>query len=173
MPITIVLEGRALPTVTPVVMQGGTILAPLSSVADRIATAYARFPGGTIELRNGSHVVRLRSGTRRVSIDGSNAVLPVAPLETIEDVMIPLAAVARGLGESVTYDAATRTVFIRSLLLPKVLNMTPAPPVWPSPPPVEIFTPQPPKTPVPVVTPPVHPRRTPIPVIPDPGRVPL
>jgi hypothetical protein len=92
--------------------------------------------------------------------------LPVAPSIEDGEPYVPLAAIARDLGATVSYDAASRTISIVLVPLP-VVTMTPLARYVPPPEPLATFTAKPVPVPAPTVTGIPRPRRTPILVTPD------
>jgi hypothetical protein len=120
----------------------------------------------TFERNGRTFVISLGS---RVAFAGvATVTLPIAPYLRAGEPIIPLAAIARGLGAAVSYDRATRTLDIENQSAPPLSTPTPFA-TW-SPPPGELptFTPHETPTPRPTISGIPHPRRTPI-LVPSDG----
>ena len=143
--VSVVLDGRLVQAAVPARLVDGAVLAPvqpfLCALADRI----------TIDPEAGSITFERegRSVTMGLPPDGDYG-------------WVPLGAAARGLGDLVRYDAASRTLSILSPAPRPVATMTPFAGFTPPPGPLPTFTPTPQPVPRPTVTGIPQPRRTPI-----------
>ena len=172
-PVTVVINGRALPSSQAAVIVAGTVIAPLDPFLTGLADSVRIDAiGGTIQLVRGDATVVVTVGRRQARVGAASVALPIAPYLRDGSPFIPLASVARGLGAGVTYDGRSRTVSI--VLLPEPPLQTASPyvaiPGAASPRP---FRTDPTATPRPSFTGMPQPRRTPIEVTPSripPGR---
>jgi hypothetical protein len=160
--VTVLIDGALVDGSTAARLCRDVIVAPLAPYLDRIAQRIS------VE-RRGERIVFERDG-RSVAItigspviqSGSRALaLPIAPYLRAGEALIPLAAVARALGASVDYDAASRTVTVATVPEPLV-SLTPDASYRPPPEPLGTFTPNPTPAPKVEVTGAPKPRRTPI-----------
>lgn|GEM_PF-662153 len=145
-PVTVLVDGRIVVGATPATLREGVVVAPLWPYVEGFAERVVRD-------RDHGSVTFERAGRRfRISL---------APAGDGADAVVPLAAVARGLGATVRYDGATRTLQIDVEPEPLV-TMTPYAAGSPPPGPFPTFTPTP--TPAPSAPPEgvPAPRRTPI-----------
>jgi hypothetical protein len=97
-------------------------------------------------------------------------ILPIAPYVREARIVIPLAAVARALGATVTYDGKAGLLSILTPPPPLLATLPPYLPEEPLPQPRPTFTPTPEPQPHPTVSEIPEPRRTPI-WVRDPTRV--
>ena len=161
-PVNVVLDGRLVLGSTGADLVGGTVAVPLDpyirGLADRIVVDPVR---GTITLARSNASLDLRLGERAARTENGVLTLPIAPYVRDGTTYIPLAAVARALGDVVSYDARARVVSIVSPAPAPVATMTPYVVQSPLANPVATFTPQPPPpTPRPTVSGIPQPRRT-------------
>ncbi|MBD5634849.1 MAG: copper amine oxidase N-terminal domain-containing protein [Candidatus Eremiobacteraeota bacterium] len=160
-PVTVVICGRRVDAALGARLEGGVVVAPLAPFVRDIAEAIDGNAGRRLVLRRGSHSVALAIGRTEIRTGDSSARLPVAPFLDEGEPVVPLAAIARALGASVDYDAASRTLSI--VIEPEPLvTMTPFVRYQAPPEPPPTFTPKPATTPQPAVTGEPQPRRTPI-----------
>jgi hypothetical protein len=162
--VAVVLNGQLIASSRPAVDISGTIMAPLDPFALRIARTLSFDPQtGTISVAGGGHRLRLILGSRVADLDGAKTTLPQAPYVYEEIPQVPLAAVARALGDNVAFDESAKILAINGGNAGEPLA-TPAPfdPAAPSAPPAAIFTPRAEPTPRPAITGNPQPRRTPI-----------
>ena len=145
-PVTMLIDGRPLPTYFRAYVAGGRVFAPLEPVLLRLADS-AWIEGSTLVISRDGRIVRvlLPGGDR-----GEGAYVEVGPL-------------VRGLGDAVAYDGKRRVLEVWTPG-PTVSSPTPFDSSAPTAPPQTVFTPQPVATPRPLWTGPPLPRRTPLPV---------
>jgi hypothetical protein len=145
-PVTMLVDGRPLPTYFRAYVVDGRVFAPLEPVLLRLADR-AWIEGSTLVISRDGRIVRvlLPGGNR-----SEGAYVEVGPL-------------VRRLGDAVAYDVRRR---ILEVWTPGSIVTSPAPydAGAPSEPPRAVFTPQPVATPRPVWSGPPLPRRTPLPV---------
>ncbi len=111
--VTIVLNGQAITGSHSATLRDGVVVAPLDPYVRRIADGIAT---GS----NDGHIVITRADNRIVVAIGSPLVqcgssvqrLPIAPFVREGEPIIPLAATARALGASVSYDAKARAIYV-------------------------------------------------------------
>jgi hypothetical protein len=160
--VTVLINGALVDGSTDARIDGDVVVAPMApylrAIADRIQTGAT---DGRIVLERAGRIVTITIGSPLIRSGEGTATLPIAPYLRAGEPLIPLASVARALGASVDYDAATRTVNVATFPGP-LASMTPDPAYSPPAEPLETFTPQPtPAPPVTATTTP-RPRRTPI-----------
>jgi hypothetical protein len=159
--VTVLLDGRPIEASAPAVLARGTIVAPLDPFVRRLARRIEFDPAtGVIRIVGDGCSAELAIGDRTLRGDSRLATLPIAPFLRDGQPQIPLAAVARALGASVSYDARLHVLEI--IEPPPAELESPAPALVPVGPPRATFTPQPVATPRPEVTGVPQPRRTPI-----------
>jgi hypothetical protein len=162
-PVSVVLDGRLVLGSTAAALVGGTVTVPLDPyvrrLTDRIVVDALQ---GTIVLGRSATSLGLRLGERSAQTANGVLTLPIAPYVRDDTTYIPLAAVARALGDAVSYDARARVISIVSAPTEPLATMTPYVPQSPAPSPISTFTPQPVPTPRPTVSGIPQPRRTPI-----------
>ena len=147
-PVTMLVDGRPLPTYFRAYVADGRVFAPLEPVLLRLADR-AWIEGSTLVIQRDGRFVRvlLPGGDRSES-----AYVAVGPL-------------LRGLGDAIAYDGKRRLLEVWTAASTVSLP-TPYDAQAPSQAPREIFTPQPVATPRPSWSGPPLPRRTPLPVPP-------
>lgn len=159
--VTVLLDGRPVESSTPAVLAGGTILAPLDPFVRRLARRIEYDPArGSILITGEGRTARLAIGDRELRGGRLPEGLPIAPFLRDGQPQIPLAAVARALGATVSYDPRSHTLEIIEAA-PLELS-SPLPESVPPGVPRATFTPQPVSTPRPVVTGVPQVRRTPV-----------
>jgi copper amine oxidase-like protein len=167
--VAIVVDGSEIVASQPALVRGGVVVAPLrpylSGIADRIAVDPA---AGTITFERADASVTVTLGDRRARVGAGIVTLPIAPYLRDGGPIIPLAAIARGLGLTVEFDARTHVVTMASPAVAPVSTMTPFVPV-PGASPFPTPRAEPSATPRPVVIGVPRPRRTPVEVN-DPPR---
>jgi hypothetical protein len=161
-PVTVVVDGRVVPSSQPPTIVAGTIVAPLDPYLQNLAGSVAvDQEAGTILIARGSASVVVKIGQRLARLGLADMMLPIAPYVRDGSAFIPLAAVARGLGATVSFDGRTKTLLI--VLPPGEPLTTPSPyvlvPGAASPLP---FRTDPTAPPSPSITSVPQPRRTPI-----------
>jgi hypothetical protein len=149
-PVSVVIDGRLVASSTPALLEQGTVVAPVDpfmrAIADRI------------EIDPDRRTIRFTRGARGITLP----ILPIGPYVREEPLLIPLAAAARALGATASYDAKNALVAIifpppdPPTTIPSYVARTPLP----QPPPT--FTPTPEPQPKPTVSGVPQPRRTPI-----------
>ena len=143
--VTVVVDGRIVAAAQPARLVAGTVLAPLVPFAWALAQRISVDPeAGSITIARGS----------------ASLTMDFPPADG--GALIPLGTAARGLGDSVRYDAASRTLFIATPAPRPLATLTPFAGYVPPPGPLPTFTPTPVPTPRPTVTGIPQPRRTPI-----------
>ena len=159
--VTVLLDGRPIDASVPAVLFRGTIVAPLDPFVRRLANRIEFDPAtGVIRIARDGSTAELAIGARTLRGDSKLEALPIAPFLRDGQPQIPLAAVARALGATVSYDARSRTV---EIIGPPAAELESPEPVFvPVGPPRATFTPQPVSTPRPVVTGIPQARRTPV-----------
>lgn len=166
--VDIVVDGSLVTSAVAAQVVSGTVLAPLHPFVDRLATEIRISPDGkTIELANGTARIEVQIGSRVAHVGTGTTMLPIAPFLRDGRVILPLAPIARALGESVTYDGAGRELVVAGAAAIPLATMTPyaAPvPFVPQ----TIPTPDAPATPTPIpsVIGIPQPRRTPVAEVP-------
>lgn len=167
--VDVILDGTAIVASQPALVSGGAVLAPLQpylvGIADRISIDPS---AGTITFERADATVTVTLGDRRARVGSGTVTLPIAPYLRDGSPIIPLAAVARGLGLTVEYDARSRLVSMATPGAAPISTLAPFVPVpgaSPFPTPRAEASP----TPRPVVTGIPRPRRTPIEVNDSPG----
>jgi hypothetical protein len=145
-PVTVRLDGRPLPSYVRAYVADGRVFAPvrplLSRLADRIW-----FDGDVLVIVRDGRVVRIPLQTRTP--------------DALDSAFVTIGPVLRALGETVTFDARTRLLEVRSTRRESIVA---APPVSePAASPRAVFTPEPVATPRPVWSGSPLPRRTPLP----------
>ncbi len=159
--VTVLLDGRPVEASTPAVLAGGTIVAPLDPFVRRLARRIEYDPSNrSILIVGDGRTARLAIGDRVLRGDERPEGLPIAPFLRDGQPQIPLAAVARALGATVSYDARSHTLEIIEAPPPELASPLPqsVPPGIPR----ATFTPQPVSTPRPLVTGVPQVRRTPV-----------
>jgi hypothetical protein len=145
-PVTVAYAGRPLSAYHAAYLAGGHVFAPirpyLTQLADRLW-----YEGTTLVLARDGREVRIR-------------LMPREP-DALDTAYVPIAAIARGLGARVGYDAGR--LEIDPCVLPAA-TPTPFDANAPSVAPSMVFTPAPVATPRPVFSGVPLPRRTPIPI---------
>ena len=168
-PVAIVVDGRAVASSQPALIEAGTVVVPLDPYLVGLTTRIEVDPlAGTITFLRDDDSVTIAPGKRTASVGSRLVRLPIAPYLREGGLIIPLAPVARGLGLRVSFDGRTRVLTVLSPA-PRPLR-TPVPYVTPSGAPTVApvrvdATP----TPRPIVTGIPRPRRTPIEVHQDAG----
>jgi len=147
-PVTIVVDGRPLAAYVRAYLYAGRVLAParplLTQVADRLW-----FDGDMLVVERGARRVR-------VPVDR-------ALRGRLDSLYVTVGPVLRGIGAQVSYDPVGRRMTVRSPGQ-SLASPTPFNPALPSPPPHDVFTPEPIPTPRPVWSGSPLPRRTGLPL---------
>jgi hypothetical protein len=169
--VAIVYDGREIAASRPATLQTGTVVVPLDPYLLRVTGRIAIDPvSGAITLFRNDQSVALALGNRTARVGGHAVQLPIAPYLRDGDPIIPLAAVARGLGLTVSYNGRARVVTIVSDDAQPLATMMPFVPI-PGASPFESTRIDSTPTPRPSVTGIPRPRRTPIEIHEDlPGR---
>ena len=162
--VGIVVNGALVTGSIPAVLDRGVVVVPLDPYVRALATQMSiPVEGAPIVVQRGPRALTLLLGSRSARNGPSEAELPIAPYLRAGTVIIPLAATARALGATVTYDARDHRLAIDFPELPlstlaPVLRTTPPPPDLPT------FAPTPTPAPQPTISGVPKPRRTPIPI---------
>ena len=166
--LSVMYDGALVPASAPPVIVDRTAMVPLRPYIVRLAGRISFDPrAGTLAIERGSTRVHLRLGSLHGSIDDMAIALPAAPFVRGDAVYVPLAAVARALGDRVAYAARLHAVEVLTAQPRPLSLMTPFDPLGPSAAPTVIFTPQPIVTERPLVRESPRPRRTPLAVRPS------
>jgi hypothetical protein len=145
--VNVILNGCLLVSSQPAKVNGGVVFAPIDPFARRLADR--------IDVDMAHRSVRIARGERSIT-------LPIAPYVREEEIVIPLAMVARALGGEITFEGWRATLAIVIPSPTPLATMTPYAPPSPMPSPEATFTPTPIPTPLPTVIGTPQPRRTPI-----------
>ena len=162
--VGVVVNGALVTGSVPAVLDRGVVVVPLDPYVRALATTMSiPVVGEPIVVQRGPHTLTLSLGSRSARIGPSEARLPIAPYLRAGTVIIPLAATARALGATVSYDARDHRLEIDFPELPlstlaPVLRTTPPAPDLPT------FAPTPTPAPQPTISGIPKPRRTPIPI---------
>ncbi|MBW7474568.1 copper amine oxidase [Paenibacillus oenotherae] len=119
-PVTIVLDQVALPLDSEPKVAGGVTLVPFRGIAEALGvTVVWDAKGKTVQAagpdgRGGTADVRLRIGSKKATVNGTEIALAGAPVMQQGRVLIPLAFFGRQFGANVSWDGASRTVVIVS-----------------------------------------------------------
>jgi hypothetical protein len=144
--VTVVVDGRTIATAVPAKLVAGVVRAPFEPFAAALA--------GRMRVDPARMTVTLERDDRSVTM--------ALPPGGAGSATFPLAAAARGLGDSVRYEASSRTLSIWEPQPGPVATLTPFGGFTPPPGPLPTFTPTVFPTPGPVLTGIPQPRRTPI-----------
>ncbi|XEC96292.1 beta-propeller domain-containing protein [Paenibacillus tarimensis] len=114
--VQIMLRGKPLPLPVPPVVERGTTLVPLRSIAEALgATVQYRNDGTgekTITLSHGGYSALLTIRSAEMKVNGKTVQLSVAPRLQGNVTMVPLRAVSESLGAVVSWDSKSRIVRI-------------------------------------------------------------
>lgn len=162
--VGIVVNGVLVTGSVPAVLDRGVVVVPVDPYVRALATTMS-IPIGDepIVVQRGAHILTLSLGSRSARTGPSEAQLPIAPYLRAGSVIIPLAATARALGATVSYDARDHRLEID---FPELPLSTLAPVLRATPPPTDLptFAPTPTPAPQPTISGVPKPRRTPIPI---------
>ncbi len=160
--VAVVFDGTEITASQPATIQTGTVVVPLDPYLRRLSGRITVDPAsGAITIFRDDENVAVALGNRTARVGGRAVQLPIAPYLRDGDPIIPLAAVARGLGLSVSYDGRARVVTIASSAVAPLATMSPfVPQAGASPFASPRIDARP--TPLPTVTGIPRPRRTPI-----------
>jgi hypothetical protein len=123
--VTVVIEGAPVASSVPAVLLRGVVSAPLDPFVRRIAQRISG-DGERYTLERGDRVLTFALGERFARAGSTRFELPFAPYaDPLGDPFVPLAACARALGQSVSYDAASRTIFLAPAAPLPLVTMTP------------------------------------------------
>lgn len=146
--VAVLVDGVFLPSAPPAMLVGGHVIVPVELVA--------RF-ASSVEVRGGNVTARREDAT-----------CSARSLTLGDPVLVELTPLARCLGAHVTWDGRSKTL---SLAFPNAVTIKPLPsyvPLAPQASPSTVFTPQPaPPSPRPIEVGSPRPRRTAIPVAPS------
>jgi hypothetical protein len=160
--VAVVMDGSEILASQSASVRGGIVEAPLqpylSAIADRIVVDPA---ARTITFERADASVTVTLGDRRARVGSGIVTLPIAPYLRDGGPIIPLAAIARGLGLTVAFDGRSRVMAMSTPAAPPVSTMAPFVPV-PGASPFPTPRAEPTATPRPIVTGVPRPRRTPI-----------
>ena len=146
--LSIVIDGNAVRSYNAPYLRAGHVIAPIDPFVTGVAASIGYSAGSLIVTR----------GDRFAQVPFAD---PPDP-QHYQSTYVELAPLLRTLGARVWYDAAQRTLYVRT---PRKELATPTPfnPAGPRAFPTDVFTPSPATTPRPVVTGTPSPRRTPLP----------
>jgi hypothetical protein len=160
--VTVLVNGALVDGSVAARICGDVVVAPLAPYLGRIANRIVVDPAGNrIVFERDGRSVAVTIGSPVIRSGGATRALPIAPYLRAGEPLIPLAAVARALGASVDYDAASRTVSVATIPEP-LASLTPDTAYTPPAQPLATFTPNPTPAPSVEVTGIPKPRRTPI-----------
>lgn len=113
MPITVIADRSGEPTrrATFVLLSGTTLLAPVDDISAAIGAESAR-SGQVVTVRLAERRIQLQAAERRAVVNGSESILPAAPVEMNGILYVPLSAVAEALGWSLRWDARKSELFL-------------------------------------------------------------
>jgi hypothetical protein len=124
-PLTITVNGTRIQSDVPPLIQRGRLLLPARAVFSALG-ADVSYDGktGHVMVRRGPHVVQITLDSTLAFVDGGSVRLDVPAQIYDGRTMVPLRFVAQALGETVTYEAAARTVAIvqRSIVTPPLVS---------------------------------------------------
>jgi hypothetical protein len=146
--VSVWVDGLPVPTYRRAYLSGGRVFAAVSPLLTQLADRIW-FEDDELVFERAGRLIRIH-----VESQGD-----------LSSTFVPLAAVLRGLGESLQYDRGARRVEIRTHP-PLIASPTPFNPSGPSVAPSAVFTPMPIQTPRPVWSGSALPRRTPLPLPP-------
>jgi Copper amine oxidase N-terminal domain len=160
--VAVVFDGQQLLSSRPALLQAGSVVVPLDPFMTRLTTRVEiDADGRTMTFVRSEDSVTVALGNATASVGSRLVRLPIAPYLRDGGPIIPLAAIARGLGLRVWFDARSRVVSIVSGRPPPLATMTPFAPV-PGAEPYATPRVDPTAAPRPTVTGIPRPRRTPI-----------
>ncbi len=146
--ITVLLDGRPVASYEPAYLAAGRAYAPLAPYVTRIADRL-EYVGPELVITRGFYSARVRL----------NRVEP----DALDHEYVAIAPVLRALGETVFYDARTRTLRVHTPAPEPAVSPAPFNPREPQQVPRVVFTPSPIPTPRAQWHGPAFPRRTPLP----------
>jgi hypothetical protein len=160
--VTVLIDGNPIDGSVAARLHGGIVAVPLApyltTIAERIETDS---DGGRIVFQRGAHLVAVSIGSPVERSGGATNALPFAPFVRDGETFIPFAAVARGLGANVDFDATTKTVRVGFEPEP-LATLEPAAHWTAGPGPFETFAPPATPAPTPRSSGIPKPRRTPV-----------
>jgi hypothetical protein len=114
-PATIVVDGQRIASdVAPVTTPHGAFL-PLRAVAEAAGAETAFDPAtGTVTVRRGSDVLRMRTGSRHAQLNGRAITLAHAPFVVNGRTMVASTTIAHAFGSTVSFDAKRDRVNVRT-----------------------------------------------------------
>ena len=145
--VAILINGTLLQSYNSAYLRAGRVEAPIAPYLTHVAD-HIGYAGGVMTLTRGKAQARIRTG--------------IHDPKSLQALYVPIAAVLRGLGARVTFDAGRRVLEIQTRADAVVQTMPPYEPGRQSVPPTRVFTPEPVPTPRPLYTGSPRPRRTPI-----------
>lgn len=111
--VSVAVDGAVLELDPPARVVNGRALAPARGLAAALgAEAVWDGPARAVTLRRGPWSVGMTIGSPEALVNGQVQVLDVAPALAAGQALVPVRAVAEGLGAAVAWDGATRTVRI-------------------------------------------------------------
>lgn len=119
-PVTIQLDGFALPLDSEPIVSGGVTLVPFRGIAEALGvTVIWDAKSKTVRAtgsdgRGGTADVILRTGSKKATVNGAETLLGGAPVMRQGRVLIPLAFFGRQFGANVSWDSVNRAVVIAS-----------------------------------------------------------
>jgi len=160
--VTVIFNGMPIDASTEAQLEAGIVVAPLDpfvrDIAERIETS---LDGERFVVTRGDRSIVLHIGSNVARNGIVTEALPIAPYLRAGETIIPLAAVARALGATVTYDVPAHVLHIDTEPAP-LATWTPVPYDAPPRGSVPTFAPTTTPAPRPTVTGIPKPRRTPI-----------
>lgn len=110
--VTILINGTAIDKEPPARLVEGRVLIPLRKVFNALG-ADVVYENKIITATRGERVVILSPNVNKATIDGQEIELDVPPLLFDAATYVPLRLVAQALGDTVNYDAATKTITVK------------------------------------------------------------
>lgn len=114
-PATVSVDGqRVVADVAPVTAAGQAYL-PIRAISEATGGQTTYEPAtGTVVVRRGSDVLRMRLGEKRATINGQPVTMSKAPFTVRGRAMVPSAVIAQTFGSTVKYDARRLKVDVRT-----------------------------------------------------------
>lgn len=109
--VSIVVGGKVLDNDTPPLMVDGRVLIPLRKVFQALGASVV-YERGVINAQRGQQTVELSPGVGLAKIAGKETALDVPPILVGAVTYVPLRFVAQALGDSVLYEAKTKTITV-------------------------------------------------------------
>ncbi len=115
-PITIAINGNALPIDPPARFEKSVLFVPVKRTLAAIGLPFVR-TGKIVTTQAGSKMISLELGSRYAKVDGARVELDAPPFEAAGTLYAPLRFFTDALGAQTNYDRKTRTVTIVAQLI--------------------------------------------------------